>query len=210
MNLEASPAQVARCIEELGFGFCFAPRFHPAMKAVAPIRKAMGIRTLFNLIGQLANPVPLTFQLVGVSDARLMRPMAEALVRLGVRRGMVVHGRDGLDEVTTTGETHVLEVRGAAMTEGRLDPKTLGVPSASLEALRGGDAARNAQLVRELLAGTPSALHDIVVVNAGCAIYIAEGAKTVTEGIAKASEAIASGRARTLLERVKELTTDAR
>jgi anthranilate phosphoribosyltransferase len=210
VNLEASPAQVARCIEEIGFGFCFAPRFHPAMKAVAPIRRELGIRTIFNLIGPLANPAPLTFQLVGVSEARWMRPMADALARLGVRHGMVVHGRDGLDEVTTTGETAFLEVQAGAITEGQLDPETLGLPPAALRDLQGGDTQQNAQVARELLAGTPSARRDIVVINAGCAIYVADQARTVSEGIAKASEALASGRARKLLEQVKELSTDAR
>ena len=130
LNLEASPEQVARSIETVGFGFCFAPRFHPAMKAVAPIRKALGIRTIFNLIGPLANPAPLTFQLVGVSEARLLRPVAEALARLGVRHGMVVHGRDGLDEVTTTDTTDVVEVRAGTISASSLEPEALGVPRA--------------------------------------------------------------------------------
>ena len=210
VNLDATPAQAARSIDTLGFGFCFAPRFHPAMKAVASVRASLGIRTLFNLIGPLANPAPLAFQLVGVSEPRLLRPMAESLVKLGVRHGLVVHGRDGLDEVTTTGETDVIEVRGEALTELRLDPVALGVPRAKPEALRGGDAARNAALAREVLAGARSPLRDIILVNAGCAIYVAERARTIIEGIAKAEAALASGRARALLEQVKELSRDAR
>ncbi len=206
VNLDASPAQVARCIEEVGFGFCFAPTFHPAMKAVAPIRKALGIRTIFNLIGPLANPVPLTFQLVGVSEIRLMQPIAEALVRLGIRHGMVVHGRDGLDEVTTTRETAVLEVRAGALTEQRFHVETFGVPHATLDALRGGTAQENARVTLEILGGKHSAIRDIVVVNAGCAIYVADQAATMREGIEQAGEALASGRALTLLEQVKELT----
>ncbi len=206
VNLEATPQQVGRCIDEAGFGFCFAPRFHPAMKAVAPVRKALGIRTLFNLIGPLANPLPLTFQLVGVSEERLMRPMAEALLRLKVRRGLVVHGTDGLDEVTTTAETLTLEVRDGAITPGRLHPKLLGIAPAGLEQLRGGDAARNAQGATEILSGVPGPAADLVLINAGCAIYLAEEAATVAEGIAAAREAVASGSARRVLERVKELT----
>jgi len=206
VNLLASPAQVVRCLDEVGFGFCFAPQFHPAMRVVAPIRKALGIRTIFNLVGPLANPAPLAFQLVGVSEARWLRPMAEALVKLGMRHGLVVHGEDGLDEVTTTGPTTILEIRAGTMTEGRLDPSTLGLPRATLDALRGGDAQHNAQMARALLAGTPSAIQDVVVLNAGCAIYVADQAPTIREGVAKAREALSSGRAAQVLERVRELT----
>ena len=206
VNLNASPAQVARCVDELGFGFCFAPAFHPAMKVVAPVRKALGIPTLFNLVGPLANPAPLTFQLVGVADARLMRPMAEALVKLGVRRGLVVHGCDGLDEVTTTGETEFLEVRAGAITGGRLAPESLGLSRATLDDLRGGDVARNAQLARELLGGIRSPAHDLIMVNAGCALYIAERARTITEGIAIARATLETDQALRLLTRVAELS----
>ena len=206
VNLDASPAQVARCVAELGFGFCFAPRFHPAMNVVAPIRKALGIRTIFNLIGPLANPASLTFQLVGVSEARLLRPMAEALIHLGIRHGMVVRGRDGLDEVTTTDTTDVLEVRSGRVSEHQLHPEMFGVSRATLDDLRGGDALRNARLAREVLAGNASPRRDMVLVNAGCAIYIAEQAQTIPEGMAKAREALASGRALQLLEHVRILS----
>jgi len=209
LNLEASPAQIARCIEEVGFGFCFAPRFHPAMHVVAPLRKALGIRTIFNLIGPLANPAPLTFQLVGVAEARLLRPMAEALIRLGIRHGLVVHGHDGLDEVTTTTTTEALEIRAGNITEHLLDPDTLGVRRATLEALRGGDASHNARLAREVLAGTPSSLRDIIVLNAGCAIYVAERAPTIKEGMTLADRAMSTGAAQQSLERVKEYSPHA-
>ena len=209
VNLDASPAQVARCIEVAGFAFLFAPRFHPAMKVVAPVRKALGIRTLFNLVGPLANPVRLSSQLVGVSEQRRMRPMAEALARLGIRRGMVVHGRDGLDEVTTTSETLVLELREHVITERVLDPLTLGVPRRRLDELRGGKAEDNARLALEVLAGSDSPISEIVAVNAGCAVYVAGVAPTIQEGVARAREALGSGRARTLLEQVKGLTRDA-
>ncbi len=205
-NLHARPEQVARCIEEVGFGFCFAPAFHPAMKAVAPLRKALGIRTLFNLIGPLANPAPLAYQLVGVADARLLRPMAEALVRLGVRRGLVVHGADGLDEVTTTGPTQALEVRGPAVTERRIDAAELGIARVSVEALRGGDAAHNARLTRELFEGRQPALRDVVTLNAACVLYIAEQAPSIADGLSLASRALTSGAVGQLLARVKELS----
>ncbi|MBI4341580.1 MAG: anthranilate phosphoribosyltransferase [Candidatus Omnitrophica bacterium] len=206
VNLQASPAQVARCIEEAGFGFCFAPAFHPAMKQVASIRKALGIRTIFNLIGPLANPCPLTFQLVGVSEARLLRPMAEALLQLGIRHGLVVHGADGLDEVTTTAATQALEVRQGRIAPLRLTPESLGLPQARLADLRGADVARNVMMAHEALTGAAGAAHDIIVANAGCAIYVADQAATIPEGVGKAHEALAAGRALKLLERVKELS----
>ena len=176
------------------------------MKAVAPIRKALGIRTIFNLIGPLANPAPLTFQLVGVSEARLLRPMAEALKRLGVRHGMVVHGHDGLDEVTTTGPTTVMEVQGGRVVERDLHPQELGIPRATLGDLRGGEAAQNAAIAREVLAGKRSPIRDMIVVNAGCAIYVAEQVRTIEEGIARANEALQSGSAAQLLEAVKRVS----
>jgi anthranilate phosphoribosyltransferase len=152
----------------------------------------------------LANPAPLTFQLVGVSEARLLRPMAEALVRLGIRHGMVVRGRDGLDEVTTTAPTEILEVRDGRLTETPLEPGRYGFAQAALDDLRGGDAARNARTAQEILRGQASALHDIVAFNAGCAIYVADQAGTIQDGIAKAQEVMARGQARALLEQVQE------
>lgn len=209
VNLEASPEQVARAIEEEGFGFCFAQRFHPAMKAVAPIRKALGIRTIFNLIGPLANPAPLTFQVVGVADPRWLRPIAEALRRLGIRRGMVVHGRDGLDEVTTTTTTDVLELRDGRITEQTLEPTSLGVAPAAPATLRGGEAAHNARLAREVLGGKVSALSELVAANAGCALYVADRVGTIHDGVAEALAVLRSGRALELLERVRRVSRDA-
>lgn len=204
LNLEAEPSRVAQSIETLGFGFCFAPKFHPAMKAVAEVRKALGIRTIFNLIGPLANPAPLTFQLVGVSEARLMRPVAQALQHLGIRHGMVVHGVDGLDEITTTGETELLEVRGTTLEAYRIRPEEFGIPRAPLEELRGGDAQENARIARDVLGGRPSPKRQVVALNAGCAIYVADQAASIPEGLAKAEAALESGRALALLDRVVE------
>ena len=206
VNLEATPAQVARCLEEAGFGFCFAPRFHPAMKAVAGIRKELGSRTIFNLIGPLANPLPLTFQLVGVAEPRLLQPMAEALIRLGVRRGMVVHGRDGLDEVTTTTMTDVIEVQQGRLIERQLDPAALGLPAARPEALRGGEAADNTRAARQVLEGQRSPVRDLIVLNAGCAVYLAEQAGDIAQGMRRASEALDTGRTAALLAAVQELS----
>ncbi len=205
VNLAASPTQVARCIDEVGFGFCFAPVFHPVMKQVALIRRELGIRTLFNLVGPLANPARLTYQVVGVSEARLVRPMAEALLRLGIRRGMVVHGSDGLDEVTTTGPSLICEVDGS-LTEQQLDPQALGLARADLAMLRGGAAPVNAAYATEVLAGLPSPRRDMILLNAACAITVAGVAPDLAGGLARARDAIDRGRAAEVLERVKELT----
>ncbi len=204
LNLLASPAQVASCITDLGFGFWFAPVFHPAMKAVAPIRKLLGIRTIFNLIGPLANPAPLTFQLVGVSQPAFLRPMADALVRLKLRHALVVHGRDGLDEITTTTPTDALEVRDGRVIPLTINPDTIGIPIARADALRGGSVQDNAAIAREALAGKSSAVHDIIAVNAGCAIYVADQAATIQAGVARAMDVLASGKALTLLAQVIE------
>ena len=206
INLQASPAQVARCIEEIGFGFCFAPVFHPAMKQVAPIRKALGIRTIFNLIGPLANPASLRFQVVGVSEMRLLDPIAEALVQLGVHHALVVHGYDGMDEVTTTGPTELREVRNGTVTHGEIDPQSLRIRAVRLEDLRGGDTTQNAAFARAVLSGTPSAMADLVAVNAGCALYVADQASTIQEGVVQAQAVLASGRAITMLEQIKVMT----
>lgn len=206
VNLQASPSQVARCIDELGFGFCFAPVFHPAMKAVSPVRKALGIRTIFNLIGPLANPGPLTYQLVGVSDAKLLRPIAEALVRLNIRRAMVVHGSDGMDEVTLTGPTQVIEVAAGRLRPQTLEPGAFGLRHEPAEALRSGDVAAAARLARSVLEGLPSPALELVLLNAGCVLYLAEQAPTIEEGIAQARQALAAGEPLRILDAVKEIT----
>jgi anthranilate phosphoribosyltransferase len=204
LRLDAEPARVAACVEQTGFGFCFAPTFHPAMKAVAPVRKALGIRTIFNLVGPLANPAPLTYQLVGVSELRLVRPMAEALARLKIRRGLVVHGADGLDEVSTAGPTQAVEVRDGTLTALTLSPDALGVPRATPEQVRGGEPSENVRIAREVLSGRPSPWADIVVANAGCALYVAERAPSPREGAAAARRALEQGHVNRLLDQVKE------
>ena len=193
VNLDATPEQVAACIDGVGIGFCFAPRFHPAMKAVAPARKQLGIRTIFNLIGPLANPAPLTYQLVGVADSKLLTPLADALIRLGIRRGLVVHGLDGLDEVTTTAETDALEILDGKAGPLRLRPEDCGLKRAILDELRGGDATENARLATAVLRGAASAQRDLVALNAGCAIYIAEQAPSLLDGVRRALEALKAG-----------------
>ena len=209
VNIEPTPQRVAQCVEELGIGFCFAPLFHPAMKIVAPVRKALGIRTIFNIVGPLANPATLTFQCVGVGDLRLMEPVAEALRALGVRRALVLHGVDGMDEATTTAETEILELREGEITRSRLTPESVGLPRATLEQVRGGDISRNAHIARSVLQGRASARLDIVALNAGCILYAANQAPTLREAVAKASDVLASGRAMKLLLQLLEMTNRA-
>ena len=206
VNLMATPEQTARCVEEIGFGFCFAPRFHPAMQRLAPIRKRLAMRTLFNLLGPLTNPAPLTFQLLGVAEHRLMPIMVEAMQRLGIRHGMVVHGADGLDEATTTGESEVLELREGTIRSWRLDPRALGLPHAHVEALTGSDATRNAVEARRLLGGQRSPQRDVVALNAACVLYVADRAASLAEGLRRALYTLETGASLTVLDRIKDAT----
>ena len=209
VNIDAAPAQVARCIEELGFGFCFAPRFHPAMKAVAAVRKELGIRTIFNLIGPLANPAPLTAQLVGVAQPQLMMPIAEALIDLGIRHGLVVHGRDGLDEATTSADTDAIEIREGALSPMRLDPEQFGLPRSTIDQLRGDGPEQNAAIARAILGGEASPGRDVVALNAGLAVYVAGRADTMEDGVRRAQAALAEGTPLLLLERLAALSQQA-
>lgn len=206
VNMDASPQQVAQSIEQLGFGFCFAPKFHPAMKAVGPARMKLGIRTIFNLVGPLANPARLTFQLLGVSDTALLQPMAEALLRLGIRHGLVVHGDDGLDEVTTTTTSTALEVQNGNITQRKLNPIEWGISYAKLEQIQGGDADENASIALEVLNNKPSAYRDIVVVNAACAMYVSDLVENIKDGVEKASKVLREGKTLELLNKVIGMT----
>ena len=204
LDLEAPPERVAASIEAIGFGFCYAPLFHPAMKAVAPVRKALGIRTIFNLIGPLANPATLTSQLVGVAEARYLEPMAHALQALGIRHGMVVHGRDGLDEVSTVAETDAIEVQDGTLKRLQIHPEEYRIQRASPEDLEGSHPERNALIMRRVLGGRASPQRDVVVLNAGCVIYVANQARDIRDGVAKAQAVLESGRTLKLLDQVIE------
>lgn len=185
-RIELAPDAVARCIRETGFGFMFAPAYHPAMKFVAPVRREIGFRTVFNILGPLTNPAGVRKQVLGVAEAALVRPMAEALLRLGVERALVVHGEDGLDEFSLGTFTHVAEINGAAGTirEYRVHPSDVGLATASREALAGGNAATNAKLLRGILAGElTGAPADVVCLNAGAALYAAGKADTLADGV---------------------------
>ena len=200
-RLDLAAPLVARSIQEVGIGFLFAPALHPAMRHVQPIRAELRIRTIFNLLGPLANPAGAEVQVVGVYEPRLVLLVAEALARLGLRRGLVVHGSDGLDEITTTGPTHAAEVAQGTVREQTLLPGDFGVPPATAERLAGGDRAQNAAIVRDVLGGLPGAPRDIVLVNAAAALVAAGLAGDYRLGVELARESIDSGRAMEKLER---------
>ncbi|MFH1723369.1 MAG: anthranilate phosphoribosyltransferase [Elusimicrobiota bacterium] len=204
--VDAGPDEVRRSIEEAGFGFFFAPRYHPAMRHVAPVRKRLGVRTVFNLLGPLANPALVTRQVVGIYDAGLLETYARVLSHLGARRAMVVRGEDGMDEMSLTGRTFVCHVEaGKDVRTEELTPEDVGLARTDLEALKGGDAAANARALEGVLEGRGGPLLDGTLFNAGAAIVAAGRAGSVKEGVRVARESVASGRARGVLERLRKL-----
>jgi anthranilate phosphoribosyltransferase len=209
VKIELKPEQVARCVQEAGFGFMFAPAYHPAMKHVGPTRREIGIRTVFNILGPLTNPAGAAYQVLGVPDASVLRKMGEALLRLGCKRALVVYGEDGMDEISLGAPTIICEVLGGqgALREYRITPEDMGMSRQSREAVRGGDAAFNASLLRETLAGTRNdAYADMVSLNAGAALLASERVGTLVEGVKLARETLRSGRAMQALEAVASLS----
>lgn len=198
--IEIGPDPVAACIEEAGIGFCFAPVFHPAMRHVGPVRRALGIRTVFNVLGPLANPARAEYQLVGVPDPGLAPKMAAALGALGSRRAWVVHGAHGLDELSPTGPNRVWVLDGGVVTETVVDPADLGIAAAHPEDLAGGDAAENAALSRRVLDGETGPVRDVVALNAAGALVVAALARDLPAGLRMAFEALDSGAAAAKLE----------
>jgi len=198
----------AAILERIGIGVFFAPRAHPAMRHVAPVRQALGIRTLMNCMGPLLNPLGVRRQLIGVYARDLVEVVAEALARLGAERGLVVHGSDGLDEITTTGPTHAAwqDVRGVRTFA--IDPADHGLSPASPDALSGGDAAANAAIVRSVLEGETGARRDIVVINAAAALWVGDRASDLAEGIEEAGKSIDSGAAIAKLEDLVRATRE--
>ena len=200
MKLALDPAELARAIREVGIGFLFAPALHPAMRHAQPARLELKMRTVFNLLGPLANPAGANVQIVGAPSAAAARLMAQALAQLGLYRGFVVHGSDGLDEITTTGPTLVLEIASGAVREYTVTPDDFGLPAASAEDLRGGDAAVNERIARDILAGVRGPRRDIVLANAAAALVAAGRARDFREGVALGADSIDSGAARRKLE----------
>jgi len=200
IKLALDPAELARAIREVGIGFLFAPALHPAMRHAQPARLELKMRTVFNLLGPLANPAGANVQIVGAPSAAAARLMAQALAQLGLYRGFVVHGSDGLDEITTTGPTLVLEIASGAVREYTVTPDDFGLPAASAEDLRGGDAAVNERIARDILAGVRGPRRDIVLANAAAALVAAGRARDFREGVALGADSIDSGAARRKLE----------
>ncbi len=196
------PAAVERMLDDAGMAFLFAPVFHPSMRHAAPVRRALGIRTAFNLLGPLTNPVGPRRQVVGVPRPELTELIARSLLLLGSERAWVVHGADGLDEISTVGYTKVSECRQGAVNTFYVHPADYGLPRATPESIRGGDAATNAGIAREVLDGTRGAPRDVVLLNAAAALLVAGVVATMAEGIEKAADAIDSGRAASVLARM--------
>lgn len=199
----STPEIAARQIQEIGIGFLFAPAFHPSVKHVQPVRKALKMRTVFNLLGPLANPAGARRQVIGAPSVAAAELMAEALRMLGTERAFVVHGHGGLDEISTTGPTDVFEVAGESITRGVWEPADFGVAKAEMSALLGGEAAQNAQLVRAILDGELGPRRDIVSANAAAGLVAAGLASDLRAGVAMACESIDKGAARAKLEALR-------
>lgn len=202
VNLDLAPEQVAQSLDAIGIGFMFAPKFHGAMKHAAPVRRELGVRTLFNILGPLTNPAGAPHQLLGVFHPDLVGILVRVLQRLGSRHVMVVHGSDGMDEITLADETLVGELKDGEVFEYTVHPREFGLQSCGSEALKVWDAVQARDMLLGVLDGLPGPAHDIVVLNAGAAIYVADRAATLGEGIEIAREAIRSGAARDKLRQL--------
>jgi len=204
ISLELTPAQVGRCIDEIGIGFMYAPLLHTAMKHVMPARREIGVRTVFNLLGPLTNPAGANAQLIGVASAGLTEPLARVLAELGTIRAFVVHGADGLDEISNTGESQISEVHEGVVRSSRVRPEDFGLPRATIRDLRGGDRGENAQIIRLVLGGEPGPRRDIVLMNAAAALVAGGKARDLKEGVGMASQSIDSGAAASKLAALVE------
>lgn len=201
---DAEPAVAKRCLEQAGLAFCFAPRFHPALRHVAPLRRRLGMRTLFNWLGPLVNPASTPYQLLGVGNAELLDPLAQALAQLGTRHAFLVTSRDGLDEVSLAAPTRVREVRGDRVSAFEWTPEDFGLARCSLEELKADGVEASAAIVRQVLEGEECAAFRVVLANAAAALLAIERVRSLPEGVEAAREAIQSGRARLVLERLRE------
>jgi anthranilate phosphoribosyltransferase len=206
VNLELDPAQIAACIREAGLGFMFAPAHHSAMKHVGPSRVELGTRTIFNLLGPLSNPARTKNQLIGVFARHWVEPVAEVMRKLGADRIWVVHGSDGLDEITTTGSTHVAEMIDGKIRSFEISPGDVGIGLATADDLKGGEADFNAAAIRDVLAGGKNAFRDIVLMNAGASLIVAGKADTLKDGVTLAAASIDSGAANERLDRLVEVS----
>ncbi len=200
-RIDLSPEATAECIDEIGFGFMFAPHHHPATGYVVPVRKALAVRTIFNFLGPLTNPAGARRQLIGVSDRRFLDIMAGALRELGCEHALLVASDDGLDELSTSGPTHMVELRGGELSTHVLTAEEVGLPAAPQSAVAAGTPERNAAIAREVLAGDSGPERDLTVLNAGAAIHVGGLADTIEQGVRRAEDAVDSGAAADVLER---------
>jgi len=207
-KIDLDAAGVGRCIEEIGFGFMFAPYHHPATRHVVQVRKQLKVRTTFNFLGPLTNPAGANRQLLGVSDPATLPKMAGALALLGTRHAMLVCGEDSLDELSISAATRVIEIENGSLKEYSVAPEELGLPRYGAEDVPGGDPLENAETARKIFAGEPGAARDLAVLNAGAAIYTGGGADSLQGGVLKAQEAIDSGAAAAKLAEFVELTQE--
>ncbi|MGB3097834.1 MAG: anthranilate phosphoribosyltransferase [Solirubrobacterales bacterium] len=208
VRIDLTPEQVVRCIEETGFGFMFAPAHHAAMKHVVPVRKELAVRTIFNFLGPLTNPAGASRQLLGVSDRRYQETIAEALAGLGCTHALVVAAEDGLDELTISGASRVIEVRNGRTEEWYLSADEVGLAESPLETIAGGEPADNAAITRAVLAGERGPHRDVALLNAGAAIYVAGEADGIDAGVRLATAAVDGGAAAEMLERLAVLSAE--
>ncbi len=207
-RIDLEPRAVAACIDELGFGFMFAPSHHPAMKHVVPVRKQLGVRTIFNFLGPLTNPAGATRQLIGVSDGRFLDTVAGALGELGCDHALVVSSDDGLDELSVSGATRMVELVNGHISSREITPESVGLSGAPQEAVAAGTPEQNAGIARRVLGGDPGAERDLTALNAGAAIYVGGGADSIETGVRRAEESIDSGAAAEVLQRFVALTRE--
>ncbi len=208
VNIETPPEIVSACIDEIGIGFMFAPALHSAMRFASGPRRELGVRTVLNLLGPLTNPAGTTAQVMGVYDGSVVRTAAHVLNNLGAERAFVVHSEDGLDEITTTAPTHVAEARDGAVRTYDVTPEDFGIPRASIEDLKGGEADENADIILAVLAGEKGPRRDIVLLNAAAAIVAGGRAEDFGEGLERAAAAIDSGSAREKLDALVRMTNE--
>jgi len=209
VKLELGPEQVALCVERVGFGFMFAPTYHPAMRHVGPTRREIGIRTVFNILGPLTNPAGARYQVLGVADPKLLRLMGDVLLRLGTERALVVHGEDGVDELSLSAPTRICEVRGDAgqLVEYTVSPEDVGLTMHPRKDVLGGDAQRNAHIMRAVLSGEETGpIADMVALNAGAALYITGKASDLHDGVRQVKLALRTGRALATLDSLASAT----
>ena len=206
VNITISPEKSRELLEKIGICFLFAQNYHIAMKYVAPVRRELGIRTIFNILGPLANPAGANMELMGVYDESLIEPLAHVLANLGVKRALVVYGTDGLDEISLSAPTKVCEVKDGTFTSYEITPEQFGLTRCKKEDLVGGTPAENAQITHDILAGKPGPKRDAVLMNAGAAIYMAGKAETIQDGIDMARNMIDSGKAAAQLEKFVKLS----